>query len=46
MNGLTIFPHKTLKENYTDDKYFHICTELIIEHIFVGFIQNMVVFIK
>ncbi len=25
---------------------FKLCTEVIIEHIFVGFIQNMVVFIK
>ena len=25
---------------------FILCTELIIEHMFIGFIQNMVVFIK
>ena len=31
----------SLKKNYTNDKYFHIvCTEVIIEHIFVGFIQT------
>ncbi len=25
---------------------FILCTEVIIEHMFIGFIQNMVVFIK
>ncbi len=34
-----------LKENYTDDK-LSICTEVIIEQIFIRFIQNMAVFIK
>ena len=32
---------------YTDDKYFLICTEVIIENILFGLIQNMaLVFIK
>ena len=32
-----------LKENYTDE---NLCTEVMFEHTFVGFIQKMVVFIK
>ena len=43
---ITLIYVNCLKENYTDDKYFILCTEVIIEHIFIGFIQNMIVFIK
>ncbi len=35
-----------LKDSCTDKKYFHIKNRSNIDHIFVDFIQNIVVFIK
>ena len=37
-------PHNIAKGNYTDDNIFILCTEVIIEHVLISFIQNMVVF--